>query len=729
MMTPSQKIKQHASLDDLFASIEADKNSRDMFARRYPVRFILLDDFRMFKPFAEHMKVAGVSLVDLEKLRENDTDTWITRDELLGAIIPKRPMSCFMMVSPVSEIIRFYEREKFQSFLNEASLLENRNVTRIYIPFIGLRNRIEDFLTHYGRIKESAPVWAVGGSINTVQVFLLPSDTDTTRFELPERFERLNSFYEWLCFWKNRAPPNRVFFASDVLNAFCKNAQPDNIFQITKIANVGDFFEKVLNIHFPFEHVAEESVYWQRLLLENDWSTSRQFLQFAETRFNVRHLSASEIITNWIDVRTDDFGRWLLKKVALTTFASGTYLAIVFSENLDLHSGNALLGRVACAIVGMELTVDALQERRKTLELFPVNLPLSQPDENALADFIDKTAETNFDAALQLCTGRFCFECERFIMWFKDGKLTPERLKALYPAMADYLSEMECDEAPRPKTTAYFNAYKIAKLRDEYTPEIKALIEEYNASAETFWKWHSEFKSAHDLLAEADASANPIEKVFWLDGVGAEWLPLMLDRIKDSRFAAERVSLAAAKIPSTTENNRFSEGKIIKKDTLDKFAHESPYRYPWSICRELQIVRELMNEILSQTAWQKIAIVSDHGLSALSRLVDGRNYTRNDGHEGREEVVDAEGASDCYYIFKKANGQHYRVALKHASLGAKPVREVHGGCTPEEVLVPFIVIARKDNAVSAPHRTRAPSQPTTPTPKPQKRGFAEEDLF
>jgi hypothetical protein len=68
-------------------------------------------------------------------------------------------------------------------------------------------------------------------------------------------------------------------------------------------------------------------------------------------------------------------------------------------------------------------------------------------------------------------------------------------------------------------------------LHDEYTPEIKALIEEYNASAETFWKWHSEFKSAHDLLAEADASAKPIEKVFWLDGVGAEWLSLMLNKL------------------------------------------------------------------------------------------------------------------------------------------------------------------------------------------------------
>ena len=48
----------------------------------------------------------------------------------------------------------------------------------------------------------------------------------------------------------------------------------------------------------------------------------------------------------------------------------------------------------------------------------------------------------------------------------------------------------------------------------------------------------------------------------------------------------------------------------------------------------------------------------------------------------------------------------YLIALKHNSLGRKPVREVHGGCTPEEVLVPFLVItnkkdiSRKDYSIS-----------------------------
>jgi hypothetical protein len=799
-LTPREKIQQHETLDDLFASIEADNSSREIAARRYPVRFILLDDFRIFQKLAARMRQNGVTPVDLEKLCETDTEAWITQDVLRRVLecgefptLPQNatcrastcvPVPHSILVTPVSEIIRFYEADKFRAFLSDVALFENQNVKRIYIPLIGLRRRFEDFLTTFGRIAESAPVWAVGdggiiaphispvmggdgtlinlvtlkSAIQPVKVFLLPGTNEPFSFELPAGFECQKSFYAWLRFWKTHAPAERAFFASETLNAFYQNAQPDNIFAITKIENVRDFFEKVLGVRLPFEYSAAEDVHWKRLLMENDWTQRRSFPQFVNHHFNVLQFGEHEIIENWLDPKTDEFGRWLLKKVAVTALPVGSYLHAIFAGNVDLHSGNALLGKVALGIMQMDAgTGSVLQERRKVLSLFPTRTPLSQAEQTALAEFIDTTAETNFDAALQLCTGRFCFECERFITWFKNGKLTLERLKEVYPAVADYFSDMECDEFSPPSPTAachrqlndYFAAYKLAKLRDEYTLEIQSSIETLNASAETFWQWHSQFRSAHNLLAAAESAPAPagerggIDKIFWLDGVGAEWLPLMLSKIKNSRFRAEQVSLAAAQIPSTTGNNHFGTGdKIRKLDAMDNFAHGALYRYPFSICRELQIVEELLeeifNEFLASGGWKKIAIVSDHGLSALSRLVEGRNFTRNATHEGREEIVGTEGASDYHYIFRKVrhDGEEkcYRVALKHASLGAKPVREVHGGCTPEEVLVPFIVLARKPDAPAA-HRPAAAVSPAPQPPapatqqQPAQRGFTEEDLF
>jgi len=87
---------------------------------------------------------------------------------------------------------------------------------------------------------------------------------------------------------------------------------------------------------------------------------------------------------------------------------------------------------------------------------------------------------------------------------------------------------------------------------------------------------------------------------------------------------------------------------------------------------------------------KRAIIISDHGLSALVRLNDSsKNFTHAD-HEGRYiKLVNVMSLQSDEYYIKKDN--QYIIASKHISLSSKPTREVHGGCTPEEVLVPVIV--------------------------------------
>jgi hypothetical protein len=80
-------------------------------------------------------------------------------------------------------------------------------------------------------------------------------------------------------------------------------------------------------------------------------------------------------------------------------------------------------------------------------------------------------------------------------------------------------------------------------------------------------------------------------------------------------------------------------------------------------------------------------------------LVDSKKYTAKASHEGRYIKLDSEETiEDTDYIRHKNGTDNFKVALTHASLNTKPVREVHGGCTPEEILVPFIVISNKKSA-------------------------------
>ena len=76
----------------------------------------------------------------------------------------------------------------------------------------------------------------------------------------------------------------------------------------------------------------------------------------------------------------------------------------------------------------------------------------------------------------------------------------------------------------------------------------------------------------------------------------------------------------------------------------------------------------------------------------MSRLFPSCKYKANSSHEGR--------FSTPQELPKLADGDYVRfqknvIALKHSSLETKPLREVHGGCTPEEVLVPIFLISDK----------------------------------
>ena len=104
----------------------------------------------------------------------------------------------------------------------------------------------------------------------------------------------------------------------------------------------------------------------------------------------------------------------------------------------------------------------------------------------------------------------------------------------------------------------------------------------------------------------------------------------------------------------------------------------------------------------------KVGIVSDHGFSFLC-LKDFGNFKRLDlpdaEHEGRCMWIDeVDYKDDEYFIVWNVDegncrGRKTLVALRHISLNNTPYREVHGGATPEEVLVPYIVIETKKDEI------------------------------
>ena len=715
-MTATEKIKSFVSVAQLLEEIKKDSQSTNVLNRRYAVRFIMLDNFNLYQEFIKEMTKSDIQIFNLEQLLDTeDKDGWITTNTLVNAI---KSLKGQIVVSPLSEIVRFYKEDKFKALFEGMSLMELDTTTRIYIPLIGLKHRFENFLNTFSRIEESQPVWAVCcEESQPVEIDMIPND-----FPCPDSISCLQTVYDWLVFWKTQAPTERILCSSDTINTYSKYSQPDNIFDIKKIETAYSFITQFLNIHISIEYKASDESFWIQFISLIDCKKGNAFLfkTFAEKYFNVHRLSTKDLLNKWILTDTTEFDRWLLKHYYLNFIAENEYLNAIILDCED-YSSLKLFREIALSVLIDESSQNQINERNALLQLFTRQYELPDSDKAEIKEHILNIAKSDTEKAISLCSGRFDFEKELFISWYKDRKLKIDKLQSLYPDLAAYLKNTDDDSW----VSVYIQAYKRAKIENIYSDEIKQFIIEKNANEKSFYDWYNsnEFELSNELLIKEKA-----DKVYWIDGLGVEYLSLITDIINKSNFQIFKLKIAKANIPSSTEYNSFEN--LIKFDDLDKFIHSEQYKYPISICKEIDIVKNMFAKILYQSTETTIAIVSDHGLTALSRLVDSKKYVAKASHEGRYiELDNSETIEDSDYIRHTNNGINYKVALTHASLNIKPVREVHGGCTPEEILVPFIVISNKKKDIkSISTYTAKQNVPKEETPKPIV-GFEEEELF
>ena len=253
--------------------------------------------------------------------------------------------------------------------------------------------------------------------------------------------------------------------------------------------------------------------------------------------------------------------------------------------------------------------------------------------------------------------------------------------------------------------SSYIDEYKKAKLGNIYTDEIKTAISEHNADSVAFDTWYQSLKTTRFLLA----GRNDIDVYYWIDGLGVEWIPFIqaiLAKHQQDNIYLNEVMVARALLPTTTEVNKVElqhlsdvDIQTMKVGDLDSMAHQSSNRYPNTIISEMRIVEDAVESIINKYAGKKIAIVSDHGLTYLSQLQGGLNLAGFDSdHHGRLAVCKIGKATNDknYLILEDGNTV---CALNHKSLCNKVPRDqgIHGGCTPEEVMVPIFVISNNPN--------------------------------
>lgn len=721
-MDASDKIIVLHSLDELKEAIIADTTSQDVLAQRYCVRFIMLNNFEAFREVYKFLvKELNVELLDIENLAKGEDKT-ITVDTLSDAV---KGITKSTLVTPFSELVRFYNVEKFNGFFNEIILTEDikNPIKRIYIPIIGLHNRFSDFLKSFGRIEESAPIWQYYTSKDDkVMVYV----SRFKHFTIPEKLNicSLATMRDWLRFWKALAPKDKILCgARPILNCW-QNSKPDSIFTFQPIDNAHTFIIEFLELNIPIQYVEDESQYWEKLLNHIGKSNSTMFdlSRFVEKHFNRMTISISDVLELWASDSTDEFGRWLLKYYALNFKAKELpeYLRIILEETNDFQIGNSLFVSVAERIF---YATPAERERyfgpRKKLmyDLRSEFRTLTPPEHQDWVKEQIITIAQNDDSLAQAkryCTSTYDFEDELFLGWYvlrgqKDFGLS--HIQEYFPELYGYLTPFETLSIKQSQSWAseYFNQFRAAKIKDTITDTLADLLKQRNVSAESFYDWYFGFEESHGILADIVTTKKfPVDKVYWVDGLGAEFIPYILYLLDQSNSGYDAVltQVARTNIPSNTHLNSFEvdNKKIFKKEALDELAHDGHYQKYLTLIKELKTVRQIIEDILNDNKVGKhtIAIVSDHGLSAMSRNCESLKLDSNTKHEGRYVLLDSDSGleHDINFVVhtNEYDGKKYKVALCHASLGKKPTHEVHGGATPEEVLVPFIVITNDDLA-------------------------------
>ena len=430
-------------------------------------------------------------------------------------------------------------------------------------------------------------------------------------------------------------------------------------------------------------------------------------------------MTASDILYEWLNTSNAAFKRWLIKKYVLhTSFKEEyPYVAVCMEGVSNLNDEYLLPHYIATRLLyesPESKDRELFAKERKAVIVDNKTLfqtTITQNDQNWL---LDRTKELfreskNLSVAIDVCTGVFDFEKILLMGWYvhypNNNKLI-NTIDSLYPEFKAYITSKKPSHLRIDNDWCinYIAAYKNAKLVDKYTDEINHYIAEKNESATTFYKWYYEFENSHSLLAEISSNAiSKPDKVYWIDGLGAEFLSYLLYLIEEekSNMKVIRSQITRSDIPSSTYHNKFEGDNVKKFGALDELAHDSHlYQYLFTLKEELKVLKDIIHEIIGGSKKQPctVAIVSDHGLSCLSRKAISKKYEGKFEHEGRYIKTTAQAKSDPDYLVHKneTDEEFYKVALTHSSLSKVPTHQVHGGCTPEEVLVPFILLSNKN---------------------------------
>lgn len=711
--------KEFTSLKDLYQEIEADKHwvgAESSLRNRYPMRFVLFENFGDFGDFVQVCQDNNVYVQSIEKwMKDGQDDKLITYSQLatlFEAYIQSLPANDFV-IAPFSEITRFYDNAhyaEFDSLLKTIRLIQSpeeaqRNHQRIYVPVIGMQSKVIKF-----KDDPNIHIWEYRSitEYDNYQLILTKGTTYGVK-GLEEHYTLCEDLRHWIALWKNAGVKIKpqIICTSKCIFANSKNAQPDNAFRYTICNNAFEFLTKGLNIDFgKLDAREEEMPYWEELA-SNIEVADFDFEAFVNQRFNTSSLNEENVfVQTWFEYR-DEFSRWLLKTYFIWKTEERNYLIRVL-ENVTSLGSSDLFSQIATQIFEEPVNEASTSQRlvllREAKRQHVQITSLAEQKVKAKLSAMAADPERGPLFAMKYMSPLTLSEQCLMIEWVGQGKIEKNYIKALFPELYAYLLTSNVQtEKDNYWINEYFQEYCLSKIGNRETENLANRLKELNTSQVSFETWRNGFKTVKTFMH----NRQDIDIYYWIDGLGVDWIPFITQIVEkhkvDGVFLNE-IYVAISELPTVTSVNKakldeMACGKLEKIGDIDKFAH-TPKNYPAYLIDEFRIVEDAISKVLSLYNGKKIAFVSDHGISYMAQFGAGLNLAGMEtNHAGRCGYwIKGSAPTDNNYII--LDDGKTLCSLNNNSLSAKTPKGqgAHGGATPEEILVPIIIVSNQKNA-------------------------------
>lgn len=666
---------------------------------RFPCRAIMVDDIAQYKKLiSELQKISDVEVVSSNELFAS-ADVMPRYENLKNPSYQNR----WMILTGVSEYLRLFSKSEAatQRFAKLWSYQAPANSTgRILIPLWGCESQWHDKSLHLCEDIRQEEFYYDCSDENTdeqkMSILVLSGVFEQYMEQLEDLDDKVYvGLQEWFEYW---ASPDSQRTEYVLLTKRVSSIQATNAAISVRV------------IQDTLSFVRENLINGKDLTPENcpnavvdllfDYALKRMTVdQAILSALNIAVFSDVDVAAKW---KSMNEGHKKLVFLWYMLHPDNTYLCQCIKDSKHIDE---VPERVLHSIFAFRnMHPHWVEESRRLIKAFKV------AKNSKFFDELDKIPV--YEERLKYLSGDSREECIYLLRmlgkWMREDTnqvLACEEIKQSYPEIYAYLSDES--NVLGADLKEYFSLYKAYKLENTLPNDEEVY---FNGICTDGFDYR--FKCLNDALDDDCV-------VLWIDALGAEWTSLLawvLRQCKDCSI--KEITVAQATLPTETcFNSQWHEMNVPYKklDKLDKLAHKGVIDDPdYYACIADQMafvssLKDVVNELLQ--TYHRVIIVGDHGTSRLAArffhkrngmLVPNGASVHSHGRycklgsdtsltlANTREVKDSE--NNKYLVFN--NYDHF-VQSGFAAGANDDVAifgEVHGGSTPEEMLVPLIVV-------------------------------------